>query len=447
MGNSSSSNQEDIVVDENILQKIKQSGIPPDENRDGGGKQNGNPDRSQSKMRGLDHKVVQEPLTNKPGPSHQPQAQTNTFSSTPQRTKTPVSSLPKDPKDGGSIQEKPSKNEGDGQTWTRIGSKEDLISDCTSNLTQNVWDEIQEILDKVYPLQIKDFQAWEEIKEEAENEICYLMLNTGKEIKFYYGQVTKDDNSVSVPNGLGYYYLFNTEKPDSKHLDPIYFEGYFKDGELAPNHARIIFSNKNRYEGAHSNNLPNGKGIMTDSNGATTTCDQWNNGVENGKTTKTDQYGRKIVEGQMASGKLEGDGFKLMYVDKEYAYYLEGYFFSNLLEGQGKKTYKNNCSYHGNFLKEVETGYGKFSFEDGRTWEGKFDNGQAVGKGRLTKIDGNTVQASCDIVNTRLPKMEKINQQEAKHQENQTQHGKPQEIEKFDKANEYNQADEPQVQY
>jgi hypothetical protein len=196
-------------------------------------------------------------------------------------------------------------------------------------------------------------------------------LNHKAEGNFYQGETWNN-----IPHGFGKMIM----------KDGTLFEGYFSEGQ--PNHfVRVIRPTREVYQGEYANQRPNGKGIRTDPNGATTQCDNWNNGQENGKTIKTDMNGRKVFDGTFKDGKMNGQCS--YYSDSEKCAY-EGNFLAGSLEGQGKKTYDNGKSYEGAFVRGVENGKGKMVFVDGRKWEGDFTNGRANGTGVFTADDGKT---------------------------------------------------------
>lgn len=166
--------------------------------------------------------------------------------------------------------------------------------------------------------------------------------------------------------------------------DGTLYEGFFTSGQ-PDRFVRVIRPNREVYIGEFSNQRPNGEGKRIDSNGATTTCDQWNNGVENGKTTKTDKNGKEVFKGTKKDGLMVGHC--VFYNENEKCTY-DGPFVGNILEGQGKKTWENGKSFEGTYVKGVENGKGKMTFVDGRIWEGDFLNGKPHGTGTMVTDAG-----------------------------------------------------------
>ena len=335
---------------------------------------------------------------------------------------------------------------------------QDWSESSPQNQTDDCWKEVNEWTKNVRSLQIEDFENRNDFNKFSAlnidiSKLHYVKLYSQDGKRKYEGIAFESENSGCwVFHGIGKIYFApknsDNDQPQNGASDwtwntTLYVEGLFGDGELLTDFVRLIDSKGMLYEGAHSEEMPKGPGIMTDPNGATTQCDNWSNGQENGKTIKTDMNGRRIAEGLMKGGRLEGEGFLLDTQPRGHPeYFLVGEFYNGKLEGQGKKTYKNGCSFIGNFLHSEESGYGRFIFKNGGAWEGYFSGGKAQGKGRLTDRDGKPVVANCSTVGDELERAEEILSKE----ELQRQQVIPQVLTQDNRLQRNDSAHQPQIE-
>lgn len=227
---------------------------------------------------------------------------------------------------------------------------------------------------------VHDRHGWlrkEALQEKAKKHLQHYLTSQGAVQKLKHvqdGNYFDGETWRDLPHGFGKMIM----------KDGTLYEGFFTAG--VPDHfIRVIRPNGESYLGEFSGQRANGDGIRTDPNGATTECDQWNNGQENGKTIKTDKTGRVVFKGTKKDGVNVGNC--LSYNENERCAY-EGPFVNGILEGQGKKTWDNGKIYEGIFTKGVESGKGRMTFIDGRIWEGDFVNGKPTGNGTMITDTG-----------------------------------------------------------
>ena len=200
-----------------------------------------------------------------------------------------------------------------------------------------------------------------------------FQFNDTKDI--YYGSWNEDTEM----EGSGIFYAYKNK---------IVIEGFWTKGENIC--GRIFFPNKNIYEGAINNNLPNGKGELYTANG-----DKYQGEFKNGDMI----YGTVIFkdDGTIYKGNFENGNFnglgKMTWVNNiQY----QGNFENSMFSGKGEIIKINNLDkkemYNGTFLESEFNGKGKYTFSNGDIYEGEFENGMIKGYGIYQRKNGDGIK-------------------------------------------------------
>lgn len=175
---------------------------------------------------------------------------------------------------------------------------------------------------------------------------------------------------------------------DSVIIGGSKWEGWF-DGEKPVRTGKITFRNGVVYEGEWSTEGPDGKGILTWSNG-----EKWNATFRNGDPT----YG--IIEypsGNKYEGGLNENGphghGKFYYKDRTD----EGEYADGERTGSGRIDWKSGDWYQGGWTDDGFEGEGTyFNANNGRRDHGTYHMGNRVGKGRLEWPNGEWYEGDWD---------------------------------------------------
>ena len=158
----------------------------------------------------------------------------------------------------------------------------------------------------------------------------------------YYGSW----NEEAEMEGKGIFYSYKKK---------IVIEGFWSKGDNIC--GRIFFRNKDIYEGAINNSLPNGKGELCMGNG--------------------DIYRGQFENGEMIFGEV-------IYKDDGTRY--KGKIENGFFQGEGKMTWGNNIEYKGNFENSMLSGNGKITklidIDKKEEYDGGFNENEFHGKGK-----------------------------------------------------------------
>ena len=135
------------------------------------------------------------------------------------------------------------------------------------------------------------------------------------------------------------------------------FEGNFVDGRSVGK--MKIASSATTYIGEVTNNLPNGQGTTS-----------WSNGM--------------VFTGQHVNGKITGQGVLRQPNGTSY----RGEFLNGQKHGFGMVTYASGATYTGSFLYDKINGYGTMTFSDGGMYIGSFKDEHFDGPGFLSGPGG-----------------------------------------------------------
>ena len=150
-------------------------------------------------------------------------------------------------------------------------------------------------------------------------------------------------------------------------------------------YGELTWPNGDTYIGEHINNIPNGKGTATYSDGEVIAADGYFiEGFPEGEGQLTYSDG-SIYEGELLSGTPHGQG-KVIYPDGSI---YEGELLSGTPHGQGKVIYPDGSTDQGEFAPmSVLHGKGIRKKSDGSVYEGEFEIDLPNGKGKITNPDG-----------------------------------------------------------
>lgn len=153
------------------------------------------------------------------------------------------------------------------------------------------------------------------------------------------------------------------------HYKKIVIEGFWTKGNNIC--GRIFFPDKNIYEGAINNSVPNGKGKLT--------------------TNNKDIFEGEFKNGEMKYGKISfRDGTKY-----------EGYIDNGNFNGEGKMTWINNIEYKGNFNNSQLSGFGTLTKTDDidkqEKYEGEFNENEFNGKGKYYFNNGDVYEGDFEF--------------------------------------------------
>ena len=175
----------------------------------------------------------------------------------------------------------------------------------------------------------------------------------------------------NIPEGFGKYTWQNGK----------YYIGQWKNGKKEGKGAKYAQASNGKdritYEGDFHNDLYDGKGKYTFSNGEYY-IGEWSKGERNGKGKEYYNDNKLRYDGDFVNGKYEGNG--------EYYFENEEYYIGQFLEGKrhgnGKLFYKDkNIKYEGEFKNDNLDGKGKYYYKNGESYDGQWLNGKKHGKG------------------------------------------------------------------
>ena len=173
----------------------------------------------------------------------------------------------------------------------------------------------------------------------------------------YYGSW----NEEAQIEGKGIFYSYKNK---------IIIEGFWSKGDNIC--GRIFFRNKDIYEGAINNSLPNGKGELCMGNG--------------------DLYSGEFKDGEMVYGVI-------IYKDDGTRY--EGGIENGFFKGNGKMSWVNNIEYEGNFENSMFSGKGKIikinDIDKQEKYEGGFNENEFHGKGIYYFDNGDTYEGDFEF--------------------------------------------------
>ena len=140
-------------------------------------------------------------------------------------------------------------------------------------------------------------------------------------------------------------------------------------------YGELTWPNGDTYIGEHINNIPNGKGTATYSDGEVIAADGYFiEGFPEGEGQLTYSDG-SIYEGELLSGTPHGQG-KVIYPDGSTD---QGEFAPmSVLHGKGIRKKNDGSVYEGEFEIDLPNGKGKITNPDGTEEEGVFKNGVLV---------------------------------------------------------------------
>ena len=140
-------------------------------------------------------------------------------------------------------------------------------------------------------------------------------------------------------------------------------------------YGELTWPNGDTYIGEHINNIPNGKGTATYSDGEVIAADGYFiEGFPEGEGQLTYSDG-SIYEGELLSGAPHGQG-KVIYPDGSTD---QGEFAPmSVLHGKGIRKKNDGSVYEGEFEIDLPNGKGKITNPDGTEEEGVFKNGVLV---------------------------------------------------------------------
>ena len=158
-----------------------------------------------------------------------------------------------------------------------------------------------------------------------------------------------------------YYGDYNITKKESEgrgiqiNLNKTHYIGFFSNGKKDNIGIYFFKQDKCKYKGFWKNNLMNGYGTYTFSDGS-------------------------IYEGEWENNKRHGFGILTFPNNEKYL----GEFKNGKIEGIGIFYYKNNRTYKGEFLNNTKHGYGIEKIENGEIYEGFWEKGKRNGIGKIT---------------------------------------------------------------
>ena len=208
----------------------------------------------------------------------------------------------------------------------------------------------------------------------------------------YYGSW----NEEAEMEGKGIFYSYKNK---------IVIEGFWSKGDNIC--GRIFFRNKDIYEGAINNSLPNGKGELCMSNGDLYSGEfkngemifgviiykddgtRYEGGIENGFFQGNGKmiWGNNIeYEGNFENSMFSGNGKITKYIDIDKKEVYEGEFNENEFHGKGKYYFSNGDIYEGDFEYGIKKGYGEYNRNNGDIikFKGKWNDDFPNGNGDLT---------------------------------------------------------------
>ena len=129
-------------------------------------------------------------------------------------------------------------------------------------------------------------------------------------------------------------------------------------------------------------NTPQGKGVMTLTNGDQLEG-EWHSGdISKGKITTADGA---HYEGEIQNRQMHGQGIKISFDGSRY----EGEFrWSGFIQGQVVHNYSENRRYEGEWKDGQRNGQGIMSYNDGRRYSGRFEKNFPSGQGVMTWANG-----------------------------------------------------------
>ncbi len=158
-----------------------------------------------------------------------------------------------------------------------------------------------------------------------------------------------------------YYGDYNITKKECEgrgiqiNLNKTHYIGFFSNGKKDNIGIYFFKQDKCQYKGFWKNNLMNGYGTYTFSDGS-------------------------IYEGEWENNKRHGFGILTFPNNEKYL----GEFKNGKIEGIGIFYYKNNRTYKGEFLNNTKHGYGIEKIENGEIYEGFWEKGKRNGIGKIT---------------------------------------------------------------
>jgi len=132
-------------------------------------------------------------------------------------------------------------------------------------------------------------------------------------------------------------------------------------------------------------NTPQGKGVMTLTNGDQLEG-EWSYGnISKGKITTAE--GSKY-EGEIQNKQMHGQGsFKL-----GMGYMYQGQFKDGTFNGQGVMKFPDGATYDGQFVGGQREGFGVYTHASGDVYKGQFKDGKSNGQGSMTWTDGTSYE-------------------------------------------------------
>lgn len=241
-------------------------------------------------------------------------------------------------------------------------------------------------------IQINDFKRLigneivQEIQSKKFDYKQYINLPNSKTIKLNPFQFTDSKNiycgswnEEAEMEGEGIFYSYNNK---------IIIEGVWAKGDNIC--GRIFSPNKDKYEGAITNSLPNGKGILFFGNGDIFKGEFQNGDIVIGEFIFADD-GTKY-EGNFQNGNFHGSGKMTWENNIEY----KGNFQNSMLFGKGKliKTIDIDKKeiYEGDFYENEFNGKGKYNFDNGDIYEGDYEFGVKKGHGIYKRNNGDIIE-------------------------------------------------------
>jgi hypothetical protein len=135
-------------------------------------------------------------------------------------------------------------------------------------------------------------------------------------------------------NGQGMYTQAPQQMATSSYIK---YQGEIKNG-MKNGYGVAIYPDGSHYQGQWVNNLPSGKGKLTN----------------------------KVTDPKMPAEYYDGD-------------WLDGQ-----MNGKGLQSWKDNSNYNGEYFKGQKSGYGHFSWPDGNKYSGQYKNDLREGQGTFT---------------------------------------------------------------
>ena len=153
-------------------------------------------------------------------------------------------------------------------------------------------------------------------------------------------------------------------------------------GFKANKKGKVVFANKDCYEGELKDDNFEGYGILTDHLGNESKGD-WKNNMKNGDFMEIYVDGSSY-EGPFVDNQKEGFG---LFKWNDGSFY-RGIFQNDNINGKGRLEWPNNRSYEGEWLDGKMHGNGKLIYEDGNLYVGEFKDDMRCGHGDFTWADG-----------------------------------------------------------